>query len=259
MMIFQSLEQRIRSLRQQKDILIMSHAVMGYPSFEENRKLIAEYSKAGVEMVELQFPFSEPIADGPILIKANHESIEKGTEVDDCFQFACQMTEEFPEMIFLIMTYYNILFTRGIDRFVQEASQVGIGGIIVPDLPPEESKAYIKACNQSNLSPIFLFSPTNSDKRLKVISDISQGMVYCVARKGVTGYQTLFSKQFEDYLARAKQATKLPLGVGFGVQTKEDVHHLKGKADIAIVCTQAIKIANEKGAVAAGEFLKMLR
>lgn len=254
-----NLEQRIRSLRQQKDILIMSHAVMGYPSFEENRKLIAEYSKAGVEMVELQFPFSEPIADGPILIKANHESIEKGTRVDGCFRFAHQMTKEFPEMIFLIMTYYNILFSRGIDRFVQEASQAGIGGIIVPDFPPEESKDYIKACQQFNLSPIFLFSPTNSDKRLKVISQLSKGMVYCVARKGVTGYHTLFSKQFEDYLARAKKATHLPLGVGFGVQTKEDVDHLKGKADIAIVCTQAIKIAGEKGAIAAGEFLKGLR
>lgn len=237
----------------------MSHAVMGYPSFEENWKLIAEYSKAGVEMVELQFPFSEPIADGPILIKANHESIEKGTHVDDCFQFAHQITKQFPEMIFIIMTYYNIVFSRGVDCFIKEASEAGISGMIVPDLPPEESKAYIKAYNQSNLSPIFLFSPTNSDKRLKVISSVSKGMVYCVARKGVTGYHTLFSKQFEDYLKRAKQATKLPLGVGFGVQTKEDINHLKGKADIAIVCTQAIKIAGEKGAIAAGEFLKGLR
>lgn len=237
----------------------MSHAVMGYPSFEENNKLIAEYSKAGVEMVELQFPFSEPIADGPILIKANHESIEKGTHVDDCFQFAHQMTEEFPEMIFLIMTYYNILFTRGIDRFIQEASQARIGGIIIPDLPPEEGDEYIKACKSYNISPIFLFTPTNSDKRLKVISQVSKGMVYCVARKGVTGYQTLFSKQFQDYLKRARKATQLPLGVGFGVQTKEDIDHLKGKADIAIVCTQAIKVATEKGPIAAGEFLKNLR
>lgn len=253
------LELKIKDGRRSKDILLMSHVVMGYPSFEQNIETAIDYGHAGVDLIELQFPFSEPIADGPILMVANQTALENGARIDKCFQEAARITQAVPGVGFLVMTYYNIIFQIGEQEFVRRAAEAGILGIIVPDLPPEEYGPLAKACDELGVAPIFLVTPKTPPDRLTYICNQARGMVYCVARTGVTGYQTLFTPEFDLYIEQCKSRTKLPIGVGFGVKTAVDVQHLIGKADVAIVCSEAVKIAIDEGSSASAKFLKGLR
>jgi tryptophan synthase alpha chain len=157
------------------------------------------------------------------------------------------------------MSYYNILFKYGVDRFAATMAKGGLRGAIVPDLPPEEGADYLKVMDQHNLAPIFIFSPTTPDSRMEYIASFARGFVYCVARKGVTGLDTDFSGQLESYLARCRSATKLPLALGFGVKDRADVDFLKGKADIAVIGTQTIRLMEQEGIGAVGEFIRGLR
>jgi len=214
--------------------------------------------EAGVDLMELQIPFSEPVADGPVILAANQASLDRGTTVADCFAFAARVASEFP-IPFLFMSYYNILFKYGVPRFAQAMAAAGLKGAIVPDLPHEESGEYCKAMKDSFLEPVFLFAPTTHDNRMGEIAAHSSGMIYCVARKGVTGASTSFSDSLDAYLARARKATDLPLAVGFGVREKADVDYLEDKADIAIVGTESLRVLAEKGVNGVGKFISGLR
>jgi tryptophan synthase alpha chain len=253
------LEQFITQQRQQQSLLLMSHAVLGYPSFQDNRILIDTLVQSGVQLIELQFPFSEPIADGPVLLGANQAAIQAGTTVDQCFRFAADVASAYQQTRFVLMTYCNILFKYGIQAFVETSARSGIAGLIVPDLPPQVATDYIQACRQSGLATIFLVTPTTRPERLQQIANVTTGMVYCVARKGVTGYHTHFSAEFDHYLQQIRAATTLPIAVGFGVQSKQDIAHLKEQADVAIVCTQAIKLYIEQGSSALKRFINDLQ
>jgi tryptophan synthase alpha chain len=172
--------------------------------------------------------------------------------------FAQKVTGAF-DVPFLFMSYYNILFKFGVERFTEAMAQSAIKGAIVPDLPPEEGSDYLGAMEKHNLVPIFIFSPTTPDERMKYLAFFGKGFIYCVARKGVTGVATDFSDQLKKYLARCRKATDLPLALGFGVKEKEDVDFLKGKADIAVVGSQTIRLVDQEGVGAVGEFIKSLR
>ncbi len=252
------LESYLRTAMKQKDILLMTHLVLGYPSFEDSYKIIEEMVGAGVDLMELQVPFSEPIADGPVILRANQRALEGGATVQQSLALAKRVTETF-DIPFLIMTYYNILFKYGTGRFVTEMADRQLKGAIIPDLPPEEGDDYLEAMEKHGLDPILIFSPTTSLDRMKYLSAFAKGFVYCVARKGVTGQDTSFSDELGSYLSRCREATDLPLAVGFGVKQKEDVDFLKGKADIAVIGTQTIRIVEEKGVDAVGDFIRSLR
>ncbi len=253
------LELSIRRHLENKKILLMTHIVLGYPSFEENRRVIKAMVDAGVELMELQIPFSEPIADGPVILKANSKALENNTKVKDCIAFANEICESFPDVSFLFMTYYNIIYVRGEDRIVKEAKDAGIKGFIIPDLPPEEAGEWLKRCENNDLNSIFIFTPTHSKERLKELAEVSRGLVYCVGRRGVTGVKTEFDNIIANQIQRYRSETNLPLAFGFGVQTKSDVEYLTGKVDIAVIGSKMIEIHNQKGAVEVGNFLRSLR
>ena len=248
----------LREKRQQKDILLMTHIVIGYPSLESSFEIVEAMVKAGVDLMELQIPFSEPIADGPVILRANQEALATGITVDDCIDFGGRVAKQF-EIPFLFMTYYNILFKYGVERFAQTTAELGLKGAIVPDLPPEEGQDYLKAMDDHRLAPIFIYAPTTTDSRMKMLSEHARGLVYCVARKGVTGQQTDFSKELEAYLQRCRNATDLPLALGFGVKDRADIHFLTGKTDIAVIGTQTIRLVEEQGVAAVGDFIASLR
>jgi tryptophan synthase alpha chain len=253
------IEERIRATRRDREILLISHAVLGYPSFEACRESIDEMMAASVELVELQIPFSEPQADGPFFTMANQQALDNGLSVAECLDFAAQTCRRHPTGTFIFMTYFNILFKFGVSAFVKRAAQAGIKGMIIPDLPIEESSSYVKACETEGIDPIFMFAPSTPIERMKDIAKMSRGFVYCQAREGVTGSHTQFGPAVADYIARCRAATDLPLAVGFGIQTKEDVDFLRGRADVAICCTQAVKVLASSGAKAMGQFLRGLR
>lgn len=252
------LEQYLKERRQKRDILLMTHIVLGHPHFDTSLRLVESMVQAGVDLIELQIPFSEPIADGPVILRANQEALSAGSTVERCFEVATEVAHRF-DIPFLFMSYYNVLFKRGVTSFVQRMASSGSRGAIVPDLPPEEGSEYLSAMSDNALAPIFIYSPNTKDARLKTIAQYGGGFIYCVARKGVTGAQTAFSEDLSSYLARARAATDLPLAVGFGVKEKADVDFLKGKADIAVVGSETLRVLEKEGLAGVGPFLQSLR
>jgi len=253
------LEDKIRGLKAKKGLLLMPHLVLGYPSYEENRRTIETMVQAGAEIIEMQIPFSEPMGDGPVILKANDEALKRGATTAKCLDFAREVCAAYSDVIFLFMTYYNVLFARGVHSFVNDARVAGVQGLIVPDLPPEEGADYMAACEKEGIASIFLFTPTSKPERLKLIASFSRGMVYCVGRKGVTGIKTTMDKSLSELIKRFREATTLPLALGFGIQEKEDIDAVKNEVDIAIIGTKLITIQQEKGIEAVGDFLKGLR
>jgi tryptophan synthase alpha chain len=243
---------------QKKDILLMTHIVLGYPSWETCLQVIESMVEAGVDLMELQIPFSEPMADGPVILKANQKALEKGVKVRECLDFAREAAGTF-NIPFLIMSYYNILFKFGVERFAQTLQERNLQGAIVPDLPPEEGQEYLDLMNKHERTPVLFFSPTTPDSRMQYIGSLARGFIYCLSRKGVTGADTRFSSDLAGYLARCRQATRLPLAVGFGVKDKSDIDFLKGKADIAVIGSQTIRLVENEGSGAVGDFIRGLR
>ena len=252
------LEDYIRQRVKERGILLMAHVVVGYPDLEKSFELVKAIVSAGVDVMELQIPFSEPIADGPVILKANQSALAAGLRVDDCFKFAHRVTQTF-DIPFLFMTYYNIMFKRGEDRFFAEAKAAGIRGAIVPDIPPEEGESFVAAAATHDIAPIFILSPTTTPDRLAYLAGFGRGFFYCVARKGITGAKTTFSTELDEFLSRCRGVTQLPLALGFGVSRKEDVDFLKGKVEIAVVGSQALRVLNSGGVEAAGNFFRGLR
>jgi tryptophan synthase alpha chain len=248
------LQKKIR----EKDILLMTHIVLGYPSWKTCLQVIESMIESGVDLMELQIPFSEPMADGPVILKANQKALEMGVTVQGCLDFVREVTKTF-DIPFLIMSYYNILFKFGVERFAQTLKENNLQGAIVPDLPPEEGQEYLDLMKKQKLIPVLFFSPTTPDDRMKYIDSMAKGFIYCLSRKGVTGADTSFSTDLANYLNRCRRATSLPLAVGFGVKDKSDVDFLKGKADIAVIGSQTIRLVENKGSGAVGEFIRSLR
>lgn len=253
-----SLEAYLREERSKREILLMTHIVIGYPDFDTSLRLVETMVQAGVELMELQIPFSEPIADGPVILRANQEALHRGATVDRCFELAGDVARRFP-IPFLFMSYYNVLFRRGVKPFTTRMKTEGLRGAIVPDLPPEEAGEYLSAMKASELDPIFIYSPNTPEERLRTIAAHASGFVYCVARKGATGSATQFSPELSSYLTRARASTTLPLAVGFGVKDRADVDFLRGKADIAVVGSETLRALSSGGVEAVGELLRRLR
>ena len=251
------LQAYIEERKKDKDLLVMAHVVCGYPSFSDNMKELEIMSATGVDIVELQFPFSEPSADGPLFVKANEESLKSGTTVDQCFDFMKQVSERFSFKV-LMMGYYNTAFRMGEELFVRRIKEAGGSGYILPDLPVEESSNLHAVSEQEGIEPIILMTPTSSDKRLAKLGKASRGMVYAVARKGVTGSKTDMSDDVIHLVKRCRQHTTVPIGVGFGISSKADMDFLRGSADLAIVGTAALKVWEESREDGLTKFFKEL-
>ncbi len=251
------LEAYIRDRLKQKDLLLMTHIVLGYPDFDSSLRVVEEMIEAGVDLMELQIPFSEPMADGPVILKANSDALDHGARVDQSLELAAKITERF-DIPFLFMTYYNILFRNGVGPFVDRMKEIGIVGSIIPDLPPEEGGDYLEAMRRNELAPIHIFTPNSTPERLKFLSECSAGFMYMVARKGVTGKDTTFSDELDGYIANCRAATDLPLALGFGVKSREDIDFIRGRADIAVIGSETIRVLDEGGVDAVGPFIRGL-
>lgn len=252
------LEQYLRQQKATKDILLMTHLVLGYPSLEVNRAVIEQMVAGGVDCIELQIPFSEPMADGPVILKANQDSLGGGTTVENCLAFGAEMSARY-DIPFLYMTYYNIVFKYGEKRFLDRARADGIAGLILPDLPPEEGAGFCAAARERSIAPILIFAPTSTEARMRELNGHAAGFIYCTARRGVTGKHSELDSSFGEYLQRCRAATELPLAVGFGIQSRADIDVLVGRADMAVIGSQTIKIVDEQGVTAVGPFIRSLR
>jgi tryptophan synthase alpha chain len=235
----------------------MTHIVLGYPSFDACRRVVEQMAEAGVDLMELQIPFSEPIADGPVILHANQKALAAGATVEKCLELASRLSREYP-IPFVFMTYYNIAFVRGVERFALEVREAGLRGAIIADLPFEEGTTLLDAMAREKLDPVFIYAPNTTDARMRAIAERASGFVYCVARKGVTGAKTEFA-QLGSYLDRCRQHTKLPLALGFGVKERRDVQAITGQVDIAVVDSETIRVIDRDGIQAVRGFVQGLR
>lgn len=231
----------LKEKRKQKPLLLMTHVVCGYPSFEENMRELEIMDSFGVDLVELQFPFSEPSADGPLFVRANQVALKNGTTIDQCFEFMQQVSERF-KFKTLMMGYYNTVFKIGHQSFIQRLKDNGGLGYILPDLPIEEAAELHTHSKAEGIAPIILMTPTCSDKRLSELGHHAEGFTYVVARKGVTGQRTAMDKQVAEFIRRCKQSTDSLLAVGFGIDSQGHLDFVQDHADIAIIGTAALKV-----------------
>jgi tryptophan synthase alpha chain len=252
------LEEHIRKAVQEKGLALMGHIVCGYPSFEANWEILEEMESAGVDVVEMQFPFSEPIADGPLFLAANQESLSKGTILDGCFDLMQKASGQFSFKV-LMMGYYNTVFKKGEEEFCRRMQDTGGSGLIIPDLPIDEADTLLDYCSQYNLSFIRLVAPTNKPERIKQILSNASGFIYAVARKGVTGAQTEFSEDMERYLSLLRENSQVPIAVGFGISQKSDLDYLRGKVEMAVVGTALLKTYLADGRKGLNQFFQQLR
>src|SRR5262245_40809738 len=252
------LETYIRQRQQQKKLLLMTHAVVGYPSLDANMSMLRAMQRADVDLVGLQLPFREPIADGPVFVRANQRALEAGMNWERYFTFMQRAASAF-DFKMLMMGYYNSVLQMGHETFCACLAEHGGSGFIVADLPPEEASELLQHADTHHLSPIVLMTPTNSLARLQEIARSARGFVYCVARKGVTGRQTHLDDSLEAFMRRVRQATALPLALGFGLRTGADLRRLHDLADMGILGTALLTTWEQGGAVQYERLLQDLR
>ncbi len=235
-------------------ILLMAHLIVGYPSLEANRAMLRSMAEHDIDLVELQMPFSEPVADGPTFVRANQEALSRGitlTTYFDLFREAGQVGA-FPR---LFMGYYNTLFRSGHGEFCRRLRAAGGSGLIVPDLPYEEYGDLFDVSAGHRLDPVLLMTPTNREGRLTELGRRARGFVYAVARKGVTGRRTELQEELYRFLEACRAATDLPLALGFGLRGGDDLRALHGRVEIGIVGSALLTAWEEGGEAGYGRLL----
>jgi len=227
---------------------VMLHIVAGYPTMEDNENLILAMDKAGAGFIEIQIPFSDPVADGSVIMEANKASLEKGTKVEDCFKLMEKMSGQVSAPL-LFMTYFNILHRYGVEAFCKRAKEFGCYGLIVPDMPidEEDHEKYVEICDRYDLKAIQVISPLTPEERLKKIAKFARGFVYCVSKYGTTGNFDGLNPKLAEYLEVVKKYIDVPLAVGFGITNKKEIGMVFEHADIAVVGSAVIREIDSRG------------
>jgi tryptophan synthase alpha chain len=244
--------------KQYDALQVMSHAVVGFPDLDENEKAIAGLVKSGVKLIELQVPFSDPVADGHTLVNACYDALKHGGSVRATLALAEKVCANHPEVSFILMSYLNPLYRYGLQALFEKAAAVGFRGLIVPDWPVEEVEPWLPTFDKLGLSPILMVTPNTPSSRIERITKASRGMIYVVSRMGVTGHQTQWGEEFEKYLEKIRRYTDLPLAVGFGVRSADDLIALSGKAEVAAFCSKYIEWQRSDGSDAAAEKMETM-
>ena len=213
--------------------------------------------EVGVDLVELQMPFSEPVADGPIFARANQSALEKGVSLEQYFDLMQRSTNQFA-FPHLMMGYYNTAFRLGHLAYCDALSEGGSVGYILPDLPVDEGDELFELSRERELHPIQLMTPTNTDQRLADIGQRAAGFVYVVARRGVTGSRTEIDPGLFAFVDRCRQATDVPLALGFGLGSGADLKRLQGTVEVGIVGSQLLRVWEEEGETAYADLLRDL-
>ena len=226
-----------------KKINLMTHIVAGYPTMIESEKIALAMAKTGISYLEIQIPFSDPIADGPTIMEANEKVIANGTKVEDCFDLIERLKKKINVPI-LIMTYFNITFNYGVEKFCKRAKQVGVYGLIIPDMPIDEEKYdhYLRYCKQNNLHAIQVISPITPEDRLRKIAKIASGFIYCVATFGTTGERKKLNPKLQSYIKKIRKNIHVQLALGFGISSYEQVLTASKYADIVVIGSKIINI-----------------
>jgi tryptophan synthase alpha chain len=229
---------------------LIAYITCGDPDLATSREIVLAAIDAGAAVVELGVPFSDPVADGPVIQRASERALRNGTTLSDVLRLAKEVRQQRPTAGLIIFTYLNPILRFGLQRFCSAAVDAGIDGALVTDLPVEEAGEYVQHMRRHNLATIFLAAPTSTDQRLKRIAEVSTGFLYAVSRTGVTGTRQELAADARQLVTRLRRHTKLPIAVGFGISTAEQVNEVGRFGDAAVVgsaIVQAIENAAPQG------------
>jgi len=239
-----SIQQTFADSRQARRGVLIVYVTAGDPSLEETVQIVTTVADAGADIVELGIPYSDPLADGPTIQAASQRALEAGATIQGVFDCAAQIRQR-SSVPLVIMTCYNPILQFGPEAFAQEASNVGIDGILASDLPPSEAEQWCAIAAEHELATVFLVAPTTPPERVARAVECTTGFVYAVARPGVTGARDELPEDLKDSVAHVRQVTDLPIAVGFGISTPQQVATVCQIADGAIVGSAVINIIAE--------------
>lgn len=238
------IDKKFKELREQNKKAFIVFVTAGYPNLSVTEKLIVEFSKIGVDIIELGVPFSDPLADGPVIQEASQHALTKGAHLINILDMVKRARKAVKTPLCL-MTYYNPLFSFGEERFVAKAVACGVDGVIIPDLPPEEGKTFIRYAHKAGLAVICFISPTSAPERIKLVSKVSRGFIYYVSLTGVTGPRKNFPPDLLRKVGEIKKYTRKPVCVGFGVSNPRQVKQIQKIADGVIVGSAIVQKIKE--------------
>lgn len=250
-----------RLQRERKKGLIV-YVMAGDPSMEATGDILREVARAGADIIELGVPFSDPLADGPVIQRAAERALRAGGTLRKVLAALPSWREGVAAPI-VLFSYYNPILQYGLEAFAADARMAGADGVLAVDLAPEEAEIYLNAMRKEGLDRIFLGSPTSSDERLRLASSVSSGFFYIVSRTGVTGERQELAKRLSELVGRARAATSLPLAVGFGISNPDQVREVQKTADAAVVGSAVVHAIEERystgGAREIGNFVRWLK
>ena len=234
-------------LKKKNETALIPYIMAGDPDLSTTKTLIFEMEKAGCDIIELGAPFSDPLADGPTIQKAAIRSLKNHTSIADVLGLVADVRKS-SKIPLILMTYYNLIFHYGEERFVHDAVAAGLDGIILPDLPPEEAGTLIALSKNAGLDTIFLLAPTSTEDRIKLVCRVAQGFVYYVSLTGVTGARAGIQSSVEGSLKKIKAVTDKPVAVGFGISTPDQAAQIAHwGVDGVIVGSALVKVIEEHG------------
>ena len=237
---------------------LITYLTLGYPSREATLDLVPALQAGGADLIELGVPFSDPVADGPVIQQASNQALEAGMTPSDCLALVAELRASGITAPLVLMGYYNPIHSYGPEAYAARCAQVGVDGLIVPDLPPEEAGPLSAACSDRGIALIYLAAPTTDEQRMVYIASQTEGFLYVVSRLGTTGAGDAPGVALDKQLAVVRQVARTPIAVGFGVSCPEDARYLAGRADGVIVGSAIVERAAQ-GAIAVHSFVADLR
>jgi tryptophan synthase alpha chain len=239
---------------------LVAYVTCGDPDLATTLDIVLAAIDAGADVIELGVPFSDPLADGPVIQRASERALKNGTTLEHVLKLAEEIRRK-SQAGLIIFSYFNPIVQMGVAQFAAAAEQAGIDGALITDLPMEEAEEYLSEMRKRNLAPVFLAAPTSTDARLKLIAKASSGFVYAVSRTGVTGAQKQVSDDAEKLVGRIRKYTRLPIAVGFGISTAAQFASVAKFADAAVVGSAIVETVERnpgKEAQSVAQFIRSL-
>ncbi len=251
---------RIASVfNQPEHTALIPYVTVGYPSIEATLKVVPLLAQSGCDMVELGIPFSDPLADGVTIQKASFRALQNGVTPKLCLEVAKQLSQ-LVEIPLVFMTYFNPVFSYGLEEFCSACNRSGIDGLIIPDLPPEEGSELQASTQKQGLDLIYLLAPTSTKERIRLVAERSWGFIYLVSVTGVTGVREKLPANLKEFVARVRKVASQPVCIGFGISTPEQAGQVARISDGVIVGSRIIQLMEtDDSLLSVGNFIKGLR
>ncbi len=238
---------------------LIPYVTVGYPSIEATLKVVPILAQSGCDIVELGIPFSDPLADGATIQKASFYALRNGVTPKLCLEVAKQLSQ-LVEIPLVFMTYFNPVFSYGLEEFCAACNRSGVDGLIIPDLPPEEGSELEASTQKQGLDLIYLLAPTSTETRIRLVTQRSRGFIYLVSVTGVTGARDRLPADLEAFVGRVREVATQPLCVGFGISTPEQASRVARIADGVIVGSRIVQYMEaDDSLLSVGNFIKGLR